>query len=164
MVAYRTALIVFGLHCLASTALAGQFATSVPMIKKDTGTYYVPVAFDGSPGSDLMVDTGSDYVTINQTTFDLLERHGKVDFVKQVSGTMADGSQTTVAIYRISQLNIGCCCIVDDVEAAVFQGTDRQILGLSALKKVAPFALSLDPAHLILSECSARSPELAQVR
>lgn len=149
------------LYVIASSAQAGQFATTVPMSKKGTATYYVPVQFDGVANNDLMVDTGSDYVTISETTLDLLKERGKVDYVKQVGGIMADGTDVVVPIYRIANLNIGCCCIVHDVEAAVFKGTERQILGLSALKKVAPFALSVDPAHLILSDCKAHSLDLA---
>lgn len=149
------------LYFIASSAQAGQFGTTVPMSKKGTATYYVPVQFDGVANNDLMVDTGSDYVTISETTLDLLKERGKVDYVKQVGGIMADGTDVVVPIYRIANLNIGCCCIVHDVEAAVFKGTERQILGLSALKKVAPFALSVDPAHLILSDCKAHSLDLA---
>ena len=143
---------------LAPSTQAAQFGTTVPMSKKGTATYYVPVEFDGVVGND----TGSDYVTINRTTFDLLKERGKVDYVKQVGGVMANGTDIIVPIYRITNLNIGCCCIVHNVEAAVFEETERQILGLSALKKVAPFALSVDPAHLILSDCKAHSPELAK--
>lgn len=153
------------LYLFISPVLAGQsaqFGTSVPMNKKGTATYYVPVEFDGVAGNELMVDTGSDYVTINEATLDALKERGKVDYVKQVGGTMADGTDVIVPIYRIANLNIGCCCIVHDVEAAVFTGTERQILGLSALKKVAPFALSVDPAHLILSDCKARSLDMAR--
>ena len=149
-------------YFLAAPVQAAQFGTTVPMSKKGTATYYVPVEFDGTASNDLMVDTGSDYVTINEATLDMLKERGKVDYVKQVGGIMADGTDVIVPIYRIASLNIGCCCIVQDVEAAVFKGTQRQILGLSALKKVAPFALSVDPAHLILSDCLARSLDLAK--
>ncbi len=145
----------------APNAFSAQFGTTVPMSKKGTSTYYVPVKFDRELGNDLMVDTGSDYVTINKATLDSLKERGKVDYVKQVGGTMANGSDIVVPIYRIADLNIGCCCILHNVEAAVFEGTERQILGLSALKKVAPFAMSVDPAHLLLSDCKA-SAELAK--
>lgn len=162
MFAHIVTLAFVSMYFLAPTAQAAQFSTTVPMSKKGTATYYVPVEFDGVAGNDLMIDTGSDYVTINETTLDLLKQRGKVDYVKQVGGIMANGTGIIVSIYRIANLNIGCCCIVRDVEAAVFEGIERQILGLSALKKVAPFALSLDPAHLILSDCKAHSPALAK--
>lgn len=154
-------LALISLFLSAPTAFSAQFETTVPMSKKGTSTYYVPVKFDGNLDNDLMVDTGSDYVTINKATLDSLKERGKVDYVKRVGGTMANGSDIVVPIYRIADLNIGCCCILHNVEAAVFEGTERQILGLSALKKVAPFAMSVDPAHLILSDCKA-SAELAK--
>ncbi|TCV83175.1 MULTISPECIES: retroviral-like aspartic protease family protein [Methylomonas] len=159
------AAVFVSLYCWAPTTQAvhaDQFGTTVSMSIKGSATYYVPVEFDGIAGNELMVDTGSDYVTINEKTFDLLKERGKVDFVKQVGGTMADGTSVSVPIYRIAKLNIGCCCIVHDVEAAVFEGTERQILGLSALKKVAPFALSVDPASLILSDCKTQPLDLAK--
>ncbi|WP_084190943.1 retropepsin-like aspartic protease [Methylomarinum vadi] len=162
MFAHISTLAFVSLCFLAPSIQAAQFGTTVPMSKKGTATYYVPVEFDGVAGNHLMVDTGSDYVTINKATLDLLKERGKVDYVKQVGGTMANGMDIIVPIYRIAKLNIGCCCILHDVEAAVFEGTERQILGLSALRKVAPFALSVDPAHLILSDCKPHSPELAK--
>ncbi len=162
MLTHLVTLTFFSLCLLATSVHATQFGTTVPMSKKGTATYYVPVEFGGVVGNELMVDTGSDYVTINKTTLELLKERGKVDYVKQVGGTMANGADIVVPIYRIANLNIGCCCILHDVEAAVFESTERQILGLSALKKVAPFALSVDPAHLILSDCKGRSPALAK--
>ena len=155
-------LVIASLYFFAAPAQAAQFGTTVPMSKKGTATYYVPVEFDGLVGKDLMIDTGSDYVTINEATLELLKSRGKADYVKKVGGILANGANIVVPIYRIANLNIGCCCIVHDVEAAVFEGTERQILGLSALKKVAPFALSVNPAHLILSDCNAHSPALAK--
>ena len=162
MFAHLMSLAFISLCFLISSVQAAQFGTAVPMSKKGTATYYVPVEFDGVVGNDLMVDTGSDYVTINKSTLDLLKERGKVDYVKDVGGVMANGMDIVVPIYRIANLNIGCCCILHNVEAAVFEGTERQILGLSALRKVAPFALSVDPAHLILSDCKARSPEITK--
>lgn len=47
------------------------------------------------------------------------------------------------------------CCVPDVVGAAVFVGTTRQILGLSGLRKVAPFVVSVDPPSLVLSNCGS---------
>ena len=145
----------------ALPAHATEFGTTVPMTERGSETYYVPVTFEGAAGHDLMVDTGSGYVTINETTLRRLRERGKAHYVKRLAGIMADGSEIVVPVYRITSLNIGCCCTIRDVEAAVFPGSERQILGLSALKKVAPFALSIDPPHLILSHCKAGSAEYA---
>jgi len=58
-----------------------------------------------------------------------------------------------VPVYVIRSLTIGENCRLRNVEAAVFPGATRQILGLSALKKAAPFTFSFDPPHLTLSNC-----------
>lgn len=146
--------LAIGLIGLSPTAAyAAQFGTEVPMREKESVTYYVTAHFNGDEGAEFMVDTGSGYMTISETTLALLEKQGRATYVKDLTGIMADGSRKTVSVYRISSINIGCCCVVRDVEAAVFPGTKRQILGLSALKKVAPFAVSMQPPSLLLSNC-----------
>jgi len=75
---------------------------------------------------------------------------------------MADGSQLTVPIYRIGGVVIGAECWLSDVEAAVFPGSTRFILGLSGLRQAAPFIFSLDPPQLVLSNCGDASTLAAQ--
>lgn len=133
--------------------LAEDFAMIVPM--HGGGTYYVPARFGEAISGELMVDTGSGYTTINEKTLAGLLKSGEAEYVKKVSGILADGSRTTAPVYRVAEVSIGCCCLVRDVEAAVFPGSTRQILGLSALKRVAPFTVSLEPAQLTLSRCQA---------
>lgn len=136
-----------------TSAFAKDFAMIIPM--KGGGTYYVTARFGDTTSGELMVDTGSGYTTINEQTLASLKGGGHAQYVKDVSGILADGSRTTVPVYRVTQVSIGCCCAVRDIEAAVFPGSTRQILGLSALKKVAPFTVSLEPAQLTLSRCRA---------
>ena len=69
-------------------------------------------------------------------------------------GILADGTRKVVPIWSVSSLNIGGNCHLVDVEAAVFPGRTRQILGLTALKKAAPFTLSFEPPELTLSRCN----------
>jgi len=45
------------------------------------------------------------------------------------------------------------------VEAVVFPGKTRQILGLSALRQAAPLIFSLNPPKLVLSNCTDRLAE-----
>lgn len=100
-----------------------------------------------------MVDTGSGYSVINEDTFTALQATKQVHYVKEISGKLADGSMVSVPLYQLSSLDIGCCCQIRNVNVAVFSGSDRQILGLDALQKVAPFELSLEPPELRLSNC-----------
>lgn len=140
--------------CLALPGVqAGEFDTSVPMRDGGSATYYVEADLDGVGQMDFMVDTGSGYLTINEETLATLKRLGGVSYLYDLQAVLADGSEMIMPVYRIKSLSIGGRCRLTDVEAAVFPGATRQILGLSALKKAAPFIFSFDPPNLVLSNC-----------
>lgn len=132
---------------------AADFDTRIFMKEKAAATYYVPTHIEGADETEFMVDTGSGYVTINERTLHALKRQGTVRYVKQLQGVLANGDELAVPIYRIAALNIGGNCRLRNVEVAVFPGDTRQILGLSALRKAAPFIFSVDPPSLVLSHC-----------
>jgi clan AA aspartic protease (TIGR02281 family) len=135
-----------------TAALSAEFDTAVPLQEKGVATYYVSADFDGRALDDFLVDTGSGYVSISEKTLKTLRDLGRVEYLRKSTGVMADGTEISVPVYRIASMRIGSCD-VRDVEAVVFAGADHQILGLSALKKVAPFALSVEPPKLMLSHC-----------
>jgi hypothetical protein len=131
------------------SASAGEFATRVSMQEKSAATFYVPAYIQGAGATELMVDTGSGYVLT------ALKRQGSARYVKDLQGILADGSKLVVPVYALASIKIGSNCWLHDIEAAVFPGTSRQILGLSALRKAAPFIFSVDPPSLALSHCAA---------
>jgi predicted aspartyl protease len=131
-----------------------DFNARIPMHDKGYATYYVSGALNDTATRDFLVDTGSGYVAINRQTLKELEGGENITFVKEISAVMADGSETVVPIYRIARLKLGANCTIEDVEAAVMPGHTPNILGLSALKKAAPFAMSVDPPTLTLTSCS----------
>ncbi len=137
-------------------AVAAEFDTHIPMRDKGAATYYVDGDIHGAGPVDFMVDTGSGYMTINEETLALLQRNGGATYIRKLAGVLADGSTMTVPIYRIAQVRIGAACTLRDVEAAVFPGKTRQILGLSALRQAAPFIFSMNPPTLVLSHCTAQ--------
>ena len=157
------------IHCIGLSFCAtsaflcsvGSYAsginTTVPMHEKGAATYYVSVSINEGGSSDFLVDTGSGYVTINSTILDQLMREKGAVFVKKIAAVMADGSETVVPVYRLASLRLGHDCVIRDVEAAVLPGSTRNILGLSALKKAAPFTLSTTPPALALTNCSTDS-------
>jgi len=132
---------------------ASESNNQIPMHSRGTVTYYVSGFINGTVTSDFLVDTGSGYVTINSHTLEKLNRDGGAEFVKKISAVMADGSETVVPVYRLATLKLGDNCIIQDVEAAVMPGTTPNILGLSALKKAAPFSMSMNPPVLTLADC-----------
>jgi len=136
---------------------ASAAGREIPLHSKGTATFYVSGSIDEVIESDFLVDTGSGYVTIDPDTLTRLRRKGSAKFVRKISAVLADGSETVVPVYRLAALKLGGSCTIQNVEAAVIPGSNAHILGLSALGKAAPFAISLDPPTLTLSGCDGGS-------
>ena len=132
---------------------------SVPMHLKSAKTYYVTGQVAGNEPDEFMVDTGSSYTTINESTLGKLQLKGASHYLRDLIAIMADGNEIVVPVYRISNLAIGGVCVLDNVEVAVFPAKTRQILGLSALSKASPFQFSVNPPVLRLSNCQTSVSE-----
>jgi len=129
--------------------------TEIPLYKKSAQTYYIRAQVGGLAASEFMLDTGSGYNTINEETLKELKANGSASYVKDIVGILADGTLMTVPVWLISSFNIGGSCMLNNIEAAVFPNNTRQILGLSALKRTAPFTISFEPAKIVLSHCES---------
>ncbi|BCO31852.1 hypothetical protein TspCOW1_19550 [Thiohalobacter sp. COW1] len=136
---------------LLGPAMGQEFDVRIPMQERSAATFYVSAEIAGLGASDFLVDTGSGYMTINEVTLAALQETGQAEYLKDLSGILANGERMRVPVYRIERLAIGGRCELRDVEAAVFPGKSRQILGLSVLTRTAPFVFSTDPAELRLS-------------
>ncbi len=139
---------------VASAAWAGEFDSAIPMREKGAVSYYVAGHIDGVGAVDFMVDTGSSYMTINEETLELLKLKQQTKYLRDLRGRLANGTELIVPIYAVGSVVIGDRCRFDNVEAAVFPGRTRHILGLSALSRATPFVFSMDPPELILSHCT----------
>jgi predicted aspartyl protease len=139
---------------LGSAGAAERFTHSAEMQRVDSGNYYVHGVFESGIETDLLVDTGSGYVALTRATFARLKDLPGVTYLRDISGSMANGKRLNVAVYRVASLKLGENCVLTDVEVAVMPGATRDILGLSALRKVEPFALQLEPPVLYLSSCA----------
>lgn len=140
----------------AAAARAAAPVQPVPMYDKGLSTYYVAGHIDDYGAVEFMVDTGSAYVILMEDTLKALKARGDARYLRELSGIMADGSRMTVPVFLIRGLRIGAHCELHDVEATVIPSASRNVLGLSALRKAAPFTVSLNPPSLALSGCSAR--------
>ncbi len=147
----------FLLFCLSLPAFAGQNSVTVPIHTKGASTYYVKGKLGSLAAADFMVDTGSGYLVINQASLAQLKQNGQAKYVKDIRGILANGKKFVVPVWRIARFSIADQCVLRDVEAAVFPGKTRQILGLTALHKAAPFSLSFDPPQMIISHCTQAS-------
>jgi predicted aspartyl protease len=141
---------------LLATVVAGEsLHTIVPMRDNGGSTYYVDGTIDGFVDVELMVDTGSAYMTINEEMLEVLRDKGLATYVKKLSCKLADGTRTVAPVYVIPSVKIGESCQLTDVEVAVLPGTTRTLLGVSALEKAGPFIFSTDPPELVFSRCKA---------
>ncbi|MDO9600194.1 MAG: retropepsin-like aspartic protease [Azoarcus sp.] len=143
---------------LSTVAVADDFGTSIDMNAKGGATYYVPAQIGGLGAVELMVDTGSGYMTINEDILETLRTSGQVRFLRNLRGRLANGSELNVPVYLIESVSIGNACWLRDVEAAVFPGKTRPILGLNVLQRAAPFIFSFEPPRLVLSNCDSATP------
>lgn len=137
----------------AVNGVAIDDAIAVPMEEKSAATYYVAIHIEGLGSVDFLVDTGSSYMAINEKTLAVLKQQEQVAYIKELTGVMADGSRKVVPVYSIARIGIGDQCTLHNVEAAVFPDNTRNILGLSALRRAAPFVFSTTPPSLTLSNC-----------
>jgi predicted aspartyl protease len=140
---------------LTLDAFASDFSTKVPMRNGGAATFYISAQAGNLDAMDFMVDTGSGYMTINEETLYALQSAEQAEFKRMLQGVLANGSEITVPVYQVKHFNIGGGCLLKDVEAAVFPGKTRQIIGLNALKQAGPFIFSFDPPNLILSNCTS---------
>ena len=137
----------------AGQAFAHEFTYRVPMTVHASGNVYVTARFESGPSTELLVDTGSGFVALSKDTFAPLKALDSTVFVRRMHATMAGGRTTTLPVYRIASLTLGADCVVRDVEVAVLPGRSANILGLSALRQVQPFAVDLDAPTLFPSHC-----------
>ena len=150
LIATISALAVLG---MAGAAPAGGMITPVPMTLKGSKTFYVSGWMVGIERTEFMVDTGSSYMTINQVTLEKLKDNAQVNYLRDLTGVLANGDEVVMPVYSIPKIILGDSCELANVEAVVFPGNTRQILGLSVLRKAAPFMFSVDPPELQLSNC-----------
>lgn len=132
--------------------------TRIGLNRQSTGTYYVPGEISGYGELAFLVDTGSSYLVINETVLAGLEASGAAVFSRDLNGIMANGTETRVPLYWLSAIKLGEHCWVHDVEAAVFPGATRSILGMNVLQRLAPITFSIEPPVLALHQCSTRKP------
>jgi len=84
-----------------------------------------------------------------------LQSSGDATYLKDLKGILADGTEKIVPVYRLNKLSLGDSCEIYNVEAAVFPGKTRHILGLNTLKKTGAFTFSFEPPALQLNTCKS---------
>lgn len=123
----------------------------VPMTQSAGGTLYLKASATGIE-DEFMLDTGAGMVTLSETLLARLKTVQRVEHVRQMAARLANNRLRRIDVYRINDFRVGNCYL-GDVEVAVMEGGSRNLLGLSALRLAAPFAIQLSPPVLSLSHC-----------
>lgn len=143
--------------CLAMlaplAAVALDFDHQVPLLTSPGGSFYVNSSVAGIE-AEFLVDTGAGYVTLGSELFRALRAESAVREVRRVAARLANGKLKPVTVYEVEHFVIGDGCDVGPVEVAVLEGAGRNLLGLSALTRAAPFAIHTSPPALLLSGCT----------
>ncbi len=139
---------------LCIPALAAEPLTAVPMQEKGTATFYI-AARVASTEVEFLVDTGAGYTTLNRDILRRLRQAGVARRTGEIEGVLANGDTCRLSVYRVAAIDLGGGCIVRDVEVAETPAGTRNLLGLSVLRKTAPFTFSLEPPQLHLSHCGS---------
>ena len=147
-----------GFDAARADSLTLPAGIAITLTKHDAGTFYIRGAVEGYGELDMLVDTGASYLVINEKILDALKASGDAEYARELRGTMADGTARVIPVYRITALRLGSQCWIPNVEAAVFPGTARPILGMNVLTRLAPFTFSAEPPRLGLAQCQ---PEFA---
>lgn len=135
----------------SATPLQASQSFDIPMQLVSSGAFYVKASLDSGVDTDMLLDTGSGYVTLSDDTFGKIKDQPGTVFQRFITGVMANGKASRVPVYMISELRLSEQCILRDVEVAVFHNAKRDILGLSALRQIQPLTLQLDPPVLTAS-------------
>lgn len=138
---------------LTPAAWAEEF--NLAMYQADSGNFYVQATIDNGIDTNLLLDTGSGYVSLSKATFDRISATSSPRFSRHIFGRMANGKVEKVAMYFLKKLRLADNCVLENIEVAIFPNADRDILGLNALAKLQPFTLQLTPARLTSNTCAA---------
>ena len=137
------------------------FDVNVPIDTSKSGSFYVPAVINSNIRSQFLVDTGAGMITLNRKLFEEVSKYGKVEKTGKVEARLANGKYETMNLYKVQSFSIGKNCNLGEMEVAVMKHKGRNILGLSALIKAAPFAIHTDPMELILSGCPSKTEAVA---
>jgi len=141
---------LLGAWCSSSVVVAQ--GNDIPMQLMASGAFYVNASLDSLVNTEMLLDTGSGYVSLSDDTFGKIKDAPGTIFQRFITGVMADGKASRVPVYLISELKLTEHCVLHDVEVAVMRNAKRDILGLSALRQLQPLTLQMDPP-LLTANC-----------
>jgi clan AA aspartic protease (TIGR02281 family) len=123
----------------------------IPM-KKQGGTYVVPVLINNTLTLDFTVDSGASDVTIPEDVVRTLVRTGTIkdtDFTGEQTYILADGSKVKSKTFRIRSLKVGDR-VLDNVLGSVSSMNGSLLLGQSFLGRFKSWSIDNTKHALVL--------------
>lgn len=148
MKACRLPVLLTGLLGAVLALPATADPVNLAMHREESGNFTVRALVDGNVETNMLLDTGSGYVSLGKQTFARVSASASPRFSRHIYGRMANGNVEKVSLYILDELKLAENCVLREIEVAVFPNADRDILGLNALSRMQPFTMQLTPARL----------------
>ena len=126
--------------------------SSIPM-KKEGGTYVVPVIINNAITLDFMVDSGAADVSVPEDVVSTLLRTGTIrdtDFIGEKTYVLADGSRVKSKTFRIRSLKVGDR-VLENVTGSVADKKGTLLLGQSFLGRFKSWSID-NSRHVLVLE------------
>jgi clan AA aspartic protease (TIGR02281 family) len=121
-------------------------------LKKDGGTFVVPVEVNGAITLDFTIDSGATDVTVPADVFSTLTRTGTIndeDITGEQTYVLADGSKTKAVTFTIRSLRVGDK-VIENVRGSVAPAQGSLLLGQSFLEHFKSWAFDNTKHQLVL--------------
>jgi clan AA aspartic protease (TIGR02281 family) len=131
---------------------SGTFRVEAPL-KKEGGTFVVPVQINGAITLDFTVDSGAADVSVPADVFSTLARTGTIrdsDIIGEETYVLADGSKSLSVTFTIRSLKVGDR-IVENVRGSVAPSRGSLLLGQSFLERFKSWSID-NTKHVLLLE------------
>ncbi len=145
------------LVCLAVALLSRPTTAEEIQLRKQGGTYSVPVRINDALTLEFVLDTGAADVSIPTDVVMTLLRTGTVatgDFVGNATYVLADGSKLPSLRFLVRKLKVGQH-VINNVAASVAPVAGTPLLGQSFLSRLPPWAIDYSRAALVFNAPSS---------
>ena len=131
---------------------SGTFRVEAPL-KKEGGTFVVPVLINDAITLDFTVDSGAADVSVPADVFSTLARTGTIrdsDIIGEQTYVLADGSKSQSVTFTIRSLKVGGK-VVENVRGSVAPSRGSLLLGQSFLERFKSWSID-NTKHVLLLE------------
>ena len=139
-----------------SSDITADFGYRVLLEQRQSGSLSLTVDLGGTSG-EFLLDTGASMVTISRGLFESVRALGGAEPAGEVAARLASGRLEILEVYEIETFRLGNTCELGPLKVAVMPRGGRNLLGMSALSRAAPFTVSTVPPALGLSGCASQS-------